>query len=321
MPLLVGDRHQQGAAQPGLEVLLGQSGQLGGGHVGVEHRGDRHRAEVQPGAVGQFGRVVPGVPRGVAARHRDAVHVLGADRVHREGGHHGRVDAAGQADQHRAEAVLAHVGPGAGDQRGPDLGLVGDPRRDLGADRLGGRVGALAAQFGADQVQAVGEQQPVGVVAAGGGQVEVQHQQVLLELRRAGQHLAVRGDHDRVAVEDQLVLAADHVHVGERAAGLGGPAPHQFQPGVVLVPLVRRAVDDQQQAGPGLAGGGHPAAVLPDVLADRQRDVHPVHPHHRQLVAGDEPAVLVEHAVVRQVVLGEPGGDLAPEQHRGAVLR
>ncbi len=192
-----------------------------------------------------------------------------------------------------------HVGPGAGDQRGPDLGLVGDPRRDLGPDPLGGRVGGLAAQLGADQVQAVGEQQPVGVVAAGGRQVEVQHQQVLLELRRTGQHLAVRGDHDRVAVEDQLVLAADHVHVGERAAGLGGPAPHQLQPGVVLVPLVRRAVDHQQQAGLGLAGGGHPAAVLPDVLADRQRDVHPVHPHHRQLVAGDEPAVLVEHAVVR----------------------
>ena len=60
----------------------------------------------------------------------------------------------------------------------------------------------------------------VGVV---GGQVEVDHEQVFVELRGAGEHGAVGRDDDRVAVEDQVVLAADQVHVGQGAPGLGRP--------------------------------------------------------------------------------------------------
>ncbi len=41
----------------------------------------------------------------------------------------------------------------------------------------------------------------------------------------------------------------------------------------------------------------------------------------RELVAGNEVAELVEHAVVGQVVLGVAGHDLAPPQHGGRVLR
>lgn len=65
----------------------------------------------------------------------------------------------------------------------------------------------------------------------------------------------------------------------------------------------------------------HPAAVLPQVLADGERHIHPVHPYDGQRVAGDEVAELVEDAVVGQVVLGEGQRDPAPVQHGGGVLR
>ncbi len=69
------------------------------------------------------------------------------------------------------------------------------------------------------------------------------------------------------------------------------------------------AFGDNEQARPGLAGDGHRAAVLPQVLADRDRDVDLLavvggQPEHRQRVTGQEVAELVEHAVVRQVMLG-----------------
>ena len=43
------------------------------------------------------------------------------------------------------------------------------------------------------------------------------------ELRRAGQEVALGVEHHRRAVEDELVLAADLVHVHERARRVGRP--------------------------------------------------------------------------------------------------
>jgi hypothetical protein len=108
-----------------------------------------------------------------------------------------------------------------------------------------------------------------GGVGRGGGPgrgVDVQNGQVLDELRGAGEQRAVGGDHHRVAVEDQLVLAADHVDVGDGRARLGGPPAHQRQPHVVLVQLVRRAVDVDDQADTGAPGDrerSRPAARCP----------------------------------------------------------
>jgi hypothetical protein len=153
---------------------------------------------------------------------------------------------------------------------------------------------------------------------------------MLGELRGAGQQLAVGGHDHRVTVEDQLVLAADHVHVRDRRPGLGSPAPHQRQAYVVLVQLVRRAVDVHDQADPGVPGHRERPAGLPQVLADGQRHIHRRRvcrtaaggqPHHGQGVARHEVPVLVEHAVVRQVVLEVAGRHPATEQQGRRVAR
>ncbi len=81
------------------------------------------------------------------------------------------------------------------------------------------------------------------------------------------------------------------------------------------------ALIETQQPGPGGAGGGDAAAVLPEVLADGERDVDAVHADHRHRVARHEVPELVEDAVVGEVVLGERQHHLAAVQHRGGVLR
>ena len=164
-----------------------------------------------------------------------------------------------------------------------------------------------------------GAQPRLAVPAAGSSRSCTQ--QVLGELRGPGEQLPVGGDDQRVAVEDQLVLAADHVHVRDGRPGLGGPAPHQGQPHVVLVQLVRRAVDVDHQAHAGPAGRGERAAGLPEVLADGQCHVDPAEPDHGQAVARLEVAVLVEDAVVGQVVLEVGGDHVAAEQQRAGVAR
>ncbi|GAA3066338.1 hypothetical protein GCM10020000_58040 [Streptomyces olivoverticillatus] len=162
---------------------------------------------------------------------------------------------------------------------------------------------------------------PEGVAAGAAEQVEVEDDAGLLEAGGAGDDLAVEADDDRVAVEDQLVLAAGRRQVGGGAPGLLGALAHQLQAGVVLLPLVGGGVDGEKQPGPGGARGGHPAALLPQVLADGEGDVDAVHTDHRHRLAGHEVAELVEDAVVGQVVLGEGEDGLAAVQHGGGVAR
>ena len=159
------------------------------------------------------------------------------------------------------------------------------------------------------------------------GQVEVRDQQRLLELRSPGDQAALGVDDDRIPVEDQLVLAAHQVDVGQRRARLAGPADAQLQPGLVLAPLVRGGVRDHQQPRAGLPGHRDRAAVLPQVLADGDGHVHRVpaavgyrDADHRQPVPGHEIAVLVEHPVVRQVMLGRGDRDRPAVQQRRRVL-
>ena len=78
---------------------------------------------------------------------------------------------------------------------------------------------------------------------------------------------AIGVEHERGAVEHQLVLAADLVAVDQRQAGLGDPRDREVEAHVLLVVLERRAVRHDQDLGAGLleALGDVPG---PHVLAD-----------------------------------------------------
>ena len=114
--------------------------------------------------------------------------------------------------------------------------------------------------------------------ACGERQVQVDEEQLLVELCSSCEHLAVRCNNDRVAVEDELVLAAGHVDVGERRARLRRAATGQLATDVVFVPFVRRPVDVGDEPDSGGAADRDRPAVLPQVLADRHCDVDAVQP-------------------------------------------
>ena len=207
---------------------------------GVDHRRDGHDAVVEAGPARRAPRRRPGsARRGVAARHRHTDHVLGADRVAGDRGHQRRVDAAGQPEDHRPEAVLADVVAQAEDDGPVDL--------LAGVERLAERSRTSAGTTGRASPDSTTCRTPSTAggawCAASGGRSRSTTSSSSSNCGRAGEHCAVGGHDDRVAVEDQVVLPADHVDVGERAAGLGGPTRDQLAADVVLVALVRRAVD------------------------------------------------------------------------------
>ena len=130
------------------------------------------------------------------------------------------------------------------------------------------------------------------------GKFKIGNDQFFDELQGAHDDGAVLTRDHGVAVEDQLVLAADKVDVCEWAAGFAGAPPDQVAAGVVLVALVRAGVDHRQEAGVRLGGRGDRAAVLPQVFTDGNRDVDATNAQHVQLVTRLEIAVLVEDPIV-----------------------
>ena len=209
-----------------------------------------------------------------AAGQRDGVHRRSAERVDGDRRNERRVDATGKPEDHRGEAVLAGVVAGRGDECVVDVGVRALIGRDAGRSTLV-RLHRRGAQI--DPLhrhrRAVAHRDRADAIVGGRGQPEIDDDESLVEAGRAHQRLAGRGDDERVAVEDQFVLAADHVDVGERGVRLARALLCQPHAHVALAPLVRRPVDVDDEADVGHARGGERPLVVPEVFAHRHGDV------------------------------------------------
>ena len=112
---LVRQRHQQGAADARLDVffggVFGPPGELGGQALleRIEHRRDRDLVVAHAQALGHVARVDPGDVGGVRRRHHHRAHLVGAQRIDRNGQHQRRVNAARQTQQRAGKAVFAQI--------------------------------------------------------------------------------------------------------------------------------------------------------------------------------------------------------------------
>ncbi len=131
---------------------------------------------------------------------------------------------------------------------------------------------------------------------------------------------AMRVQHEGRAIEDLIVLCADHVDIDQRQAGLDRARHHMRQPTVELAPVVGRAVGHQQDLGPAFGQRlGH--VRMPGVLADRGADAQradAVGTRHRARVVK---AHLVEDGLVGQVVLEDTRRDLPALENPVGVVK
>ena len=156
LTVLVGNGHQQGTANSGLEILLGHA-ELGAGEdirqsalVLREQVGDRDLIETDAEAFGQIGRVAHRAARTELRRHRHPPHCAMAEGVDGDGRGESRIDTSRKPDHHLRETVLADV--------------VAKPQGDCSVDLLqrlqgGGRrrvceLVGLGERLGADSCRA-----------------------------------------------------------------------------------------------------------------------------------------------------------------------
>ena len=152
-----------------------------------------------------------------------------------------------------------------------------------------------------------------------GRRIDVDEHQRLLEARRAREHRALVVDHERVPVEDQLVLAADGVAERDVRRGVARARAEHLLALAVAQQVERRRGDvhDQLCAGEREIGRGRPR--LPHVLADRHADERVAVLEEVEAVTGREVAELVEDAVVRQEALLDDRLHLAARADGGRV--
>ena len=185
------------------------------------------------------------------------------------------------------------------------------------------RGGANSISVELDRVALARERAPAHVsqpAADGRCGIDVDDEQLLLEPGGAREHRALVVEHDRVAVEDQLVLAADGIAERHEAGVVERTHAQHLLALAVLAHVERRCGDVRDQLCAAEREVGGRRSRLPDVLADRRADAHVAEAQQEEVVAGREVAVLVEDPVVRQVPLAVDAAHLAVGEHEARVV-
>ena len=140
-----------------------------------------------------------------------------------------------------------------------------------------------------------------------------------LERRRPHHHLSL-GVHDEgVAVEHELVLSAEEIHVRERQADVARTAAGDVLALALLVDLVWGGVDDDEKLCARRAGDLR-GFRLPGVLAHQQSHAKAPTVGDRRLRPGLKVALLVEHLVVGELRFAVDGDELPARDQRGGVV-
>ena len=164
-----------------------------------------------------------------------------------------------------------------------------------------------------------GDHRPVLAAPGRAAPLPVRGDDGLLKGRKLERQRTIGVQTERNAVEHQFVLAADLVDVDGRQPLLGDARHRDVEPHVALLPPIGRAVRHHQQFGAGL-GQALDDFRAPDVLADRQPQAHAAEIHRPRHRPRREHALLVEHAVVRQIDLEAQRRDRAAVEQRHRVV-
>ena len=189
-----------------------------------------------------------------------------------------------------------------------------------GRDARGRGGGEEDAARRAERVEAGLGAEGAGVGRACGAGVEVEDEERLLELGSARDELAVGVEGDALAVEDEFVLPAGHIDVGDEAAVAAGALGEHFAALFAASAMVGGCVDidDDLRAGEALDGGG--PGVAPDVFANVDGDLGAVDFVDGAFLAGSEVALFIEDAVVGEHRFAVDGGDAAVVEDGGGVV-
>src|SRR5262249_20963548 len=122
-----------------------------------------------------------------------------------------------------------------------------------------------------------------------------------------------------VAVEDQLILPAQQIDIGEGQTDITHTPPRNVLALALLVDFIGRSVDDDQQLG--TVGAGELRRLrLPDIFADQESYAKPSAIHDGRLTSGVKVALFIKDLVVGQLGLAMNRSEGAARNEGGGVV-
>ena len=183
----------------------------------------RQHIESATQSVGQIAGVTHRPWRAIARRHRYTANGARTQSIDRQGTGNGRVDPTGEPYDRLPESVLVHIVTQSNHERRVHR-LI--PRKPL---VYHGRCGCRLSNF-----------------ETGGVDRNVDYKTLLLELPRSKRELTKRIEHHGFAIEDQLVLSADHVQIYNGQSRAFGCCRQQSSALNPFSDVIWRSIDVQQ---------------------------------------------------------------------------
>ena len=126
--------------------------------------------------------------------------------------------------------------------------------------------------------------------------------QTLVEGRRAKPGIAASINHERTAVENEFVLAANHIDIDQGHSRFSHPGSNDLFTLCLSAGFIRRSIDRDDALRTCRAAGGDRLRI-PDVFADLKSNANAIDAEHGGVLARPEVTFLVKHTVIRQFLL------------------
>ncbi len=152
------------------------------------------------------------------------------------------------------------------------------------------------------------------------GGIQIRDQHILLEAPGARDQFTLSIENHATTIENNFILSANQIEVDDDHAIIDCPRSHHIFAELILRGMKRRAIDVDNHLRARVRLHSHWPGRIPDVLADIHAHVYAVDQEQRGLVPSLEEAIIVEDAVIGQIMLVIGAHQLALVDKRGGVV-
>src|SRR5579859_7832591 len=156
--------------------------------------------------------------------------------------------------------------------------------------------------------------------AENGSRIQVNNQHIFFKLFGTRDQLSLLIKDHAATIKNQFILTSHHIQIGHDHITIRCTSRQHHFTKSFFAGIVGRAIDIYDHLGSRVCLQSHWASRIPHILADSDANMHSIDEKDRRLVSRLEVAVLIENAVVGQVVFVIDTAEFSLVNDRGRVV-
>ena len=132
-----------------------------------------------------------------------------------------------------------------------------------------------------------------------GFHINIDNHHAIFKLRSTCNDCAVTINNNAVAIKDQIILAACHIHIGKRCFSFASALGNQGKAHIIFSSLIGRTIGNNDESWCALCQLCSNSTINPEVFTDCDTDINAVDANDKRGISCHEIAVLIEDSVIR----------------------